>query len=57
MLIKDISYLELWWPLCSAKGNYFCNVLECIMRNNPVKIFLIWTKLVQAEMSFKRFLI
>ena len=28
MLIKDISYLELWWPLCSAKVNYFCNVLR-----------------------------
>ena len=23
---KDISYLELWWPLCSAYQNHLCNV-------------------------------
>ena len=22
---KDISYLELWWPFCSAKRNHLCN--------------------------------
>ena len=25
MLFKDISYLELWWPFCSAKWNHLCN--------------------------------
>ena len=25
MLFKDISYLELWWPLCSAEWNHLCN--------------------------------
>ena len=24
MLFKDISYLELWWPFCSAEQNHFC---------------------------------
>ena len=22
---KDISYLELWWPFCSAEQNHWCN--------------------------------
>ena len=26
MSIKDISYLELWWPFCSAERNHLCNL-------------------------------
>ena len=25
MSLKDISYLELWWPFCSVKQNHLCN--------------------------------
>ena len=25
MLFKDISYLELWQPFCSAEWNHLCN--------------------------------
>ena len=25
MLVKDISYLKLWQPFCSAKQKYLCN--------------------------------
>ena len=25
MLFKDISYLELWLPFCSAQPNHLCN--------------------------------
>ena len=25
MLFKDISYLELWWPLSSVEWNHLCN--------------------------------
>ena len=25
MSFKDISYLELWWPFCSAEWNNLCN--------------------------------
>ena len=25
MLFKDISYLELWQPLCLVKWNHLCN--------------------------------
>ena len=38
-VIKDISYLELWLPLCSEERNHLCNFLEGIMRNNTVKLF------------------
>ena len=25
MQLKDISYLELWWPICSAEQKHLCN--------------------------------
>ena len=25
MSYKDMSYLELWWPFCSAGQNHMCN--------------------------------
>ena len=25
MLLKYIYYLQLWWPLCSAKWDHLCN--------------------------------
>ena len=25
MSFKGISYLELWWPFCSAELNHLCN--------------------------------
>ena len=25
MSFKYVSYLELWWPLCSTKRNHLCN--------------------------------
>ena len=36
---KDISYLELWWPLCLAEQYYLSNFGKSIMRNNSVKLF------------------
>ena len=59
MPFKDISYLELWWPLCRAQLNHLCNVgrkhheeqlCEIILnldqwfrRKCCLKIFLIWS--------------
>ena len=34
-LFKDISFLELWQPFCSAEQNHLCNF--CIM--HFVKLF------------------
>ena len=25
MLLKENSYLELWWPFCSGECNHLCN--------------------------------
>ena len=47
MSFKDISYLELWQPLCSVEWNHLCNL--CIMRNNSVKFFE-FGPVVQEEM-------
>ena len=55
--MKDISYLVLWWPLCSADWNHLCNFgrgyyeeqfCEIILNFDPwftclLKVFLIWS--------------
>ena len=59
MAFKDISYLELWFPLFSVKRNHLCNFgkrhhveqfCEIILnldqwfrRRSCFKIFLIWS--------------
>ena len=58
MTFKDISYLELWQPLCSADLNYLCNfgrmyheeqfcdisknLDQWFRRKSRLKVFLIW---------------
>ena len=37
MSFKDISYLELWQPFCSAEWNLLCNF--GFLRKNSVKLF------------------
>ena len=36
MPFRDISYLELWWPLCTVEKNHLCSFGSSIMRNNSV---------------------
>ena len=59
ILFKDISFLELWWPFCSAKQNHLCNfgrgyyeeqfceiilnLDQCFRRNRLFKILFIWS--------------
>ena len=55
MSSKDISYLELWWSLCSVELNHLCNIsggyheeqfpeiilnLEQLLKRCPLKGFL-----------------
>ena len=44
MPFKDISYLELWRPFCSAERDICAMLVKGIKRNNSVKLFLIWTR-------------
>ena len=53
-MLKDISYLELWQPFRSASGTICANLVEGIMRNNSVKLLLIWAS---GSDVVKRFLI
>ena len=43
MPFKYISYLELWWPSVQRSGTICANLAKGIMRNNSVKLFLVWT--------------
>ena len=44
MSLKDISYLELWKPLCSAKWNLLCNFGRRHQEEQFCEFFfLIWT--------------
>ena len=59
MSFKDISYLELWQPLCSVDWNHLCNIGrrhhelqpceiilnfdQCFRRKCGLKVFLIWS--------------
>ena len=58
MSVKDISYLELWWPFCYEARNHLCNfgrgyqeeqfceiilsLDQCFRRRYVLKIFLTW---------------
>ena len=59
MSFKDISYLELWQPLCSTNRNHLCNfdrrhheeqfckiilnLDQWFRRKGRLKVFLIWS--------------
>ena len=43
MSFKDNSYLKLWRPLCSWAKPFVHHLVEGIMRNISVELFLIWT--------------
>ena len=42
MSFKDISYLELCWPFVQRSKTICAILVEGIMRNNSVNLFLIW---------------
>ena len=39
MLFKDISYMELWQPFCSAEQNHLCKFGRGYYGNNSVNLF------------------
>ena len=40
MSFKDISYLERWWPSCSAEQNYLCDFGKGYYGEHSCKIIL-----------------
>ena len=57
MSFKDISYPELWQPLCSVEQDHLCNSIEGIMRNNYVMLFLNVDQWFRRRCHLKIFLI
>ena len=44
MSLEDISYLELWRPICSVQQKHLHNFgTGHHLRNNSMKLLLIWT--------------
>ena len=56
MSFKDIFYQALMLPICSKEQIHLCNLVEGIMRNNSVKLFLIWTSGLGGDVLSKHFL-
>ena len=57
MLFKDISYLELWQPFCSAEQKYLCNFGRGCYEEQFCKNILNSGQWFRRSLSFKRFLI
>ena len=57
MLFKDISYLELWWPFCSAERNNLClcNFGRGYPEEQFYKNYFEFGPVVQEEITFERF--
>ena len=52
MSFKDISYLELWQPLCSVLWNYLCNTGRLHHEEQSSIIIFEYKPVVQKEMPF-----
>ena len=53
MSFKDISYLELWQPLCSVECYHMCNIGRRHHEEQPCDFFLEFGPVVEKEMPFK----
>ena len=53
MPFKDISYLELWQPLCSVDWKHLCNIGRRNHEEQSCEIILKFGPVVQEEISFK----
>ena len=52
-LFKDISYVELWQPLCSVEQNHLCNFGRRHHEEQFWEFFFEFGPVVQEEMLFK----
>ena len=56
MSYKDSSYLELWWPFCSAGQNHLCNFDVRYQEEQFYEIIINLNQLFRrSEMSFNFF--
>ena len=52
-LVRNNSYLELWWLSCLVEQNHLGNLAEGNMRNIPMKLFWFWNSGSGDVMPFK----
>ena len=52
MLFKEICYLELWQPFCSAGRTYLCNFGRGCYEEQFCENYFEFVPVVQMEMSF-----
>ena len=55
MLFKDISYLELWQPFCSAERNNLCNFGSGYLEEQYCEIILnldLWFRRCHLKISY-----
>ena len=57
MSFKDISYLELWQPLCSVDWHYLCNIGRRHHEEQPCEIILNLDQRFRRKCRLKVFLI
>ena len=57
MSYKDISYLELWKPLCSVDWNHLCNIGRRHHEEHPCEIILNLDQWFRRKCRLKVFLI
>ena len=55
MPFKDISYLELWQPFCSAKRNHLCNLGKRCYEEQFCEIILNLDQWLRRKCRFKYF--
>ena len=56
MSFKDISYLEHWWPLCSAERNHLCNIGQGHYQEHFCEVVLNLDQWFSRRCHFKIFL-
>ena len=56
-MFKDISYLDLWQPFCSAERNHLCNFGKRCYEEQFCEIILNSDQWLRMKCSFKKFLI
>ena len=57
MLFRDMSYLELWQPLCSVEWNHLCNFSTVHHEEQVYEIILNSDKWTRKKCLLKTFLI
>ena len=54
MSFKNISYLELWWPLCSVERNHLCHFSRGYQEEQICEIILNFNQWFRRRCHLKK---